>query len=240
MPISTAKLSLASPPGDVFGEGGATSALLGYLQGNGPRPNGTSAAGQAGDAVAAWVRDATSKNANGIGGSNSLSLNFPYTPVIRTGTTAQYTEMELTHTNYQPHAFNRSQVQNISIQAQFTSQTDIWAKYSLAAIHFMRTITKMRYGQNDPKRGAPPPVVYFSAYGTYMFENVPVIVQQFNITLPNDVDYVDTMVNSSHQAVPIAFQMDIELIVQRAVGPIRTEFTLGQFSSGALASKGYI
>jgi hypothetical protein len=34
--------------------------------------------------------------------------------------------------------------------------------------------------------------------------------------------------------------MDIELIIQRAVGPIRKEFTLGKFASGALAKQGYI
>ena len=238
MPISTAKLSIASNPNDVFGDGASTSTLLGYLQASGPRPYGTNVVTQADDSVASWVKGLV--GGNKLGGANTLSLNFPYTPTIRTGTTAQYTEMELTHTNYQPHAFNRSQVQNISVQAQFTAQTDIWAKYCLAAIHFMRTVTKMRYGQNDPLRGAPPPVLYFSAYGSYMFENVPVVVQSFNITLPNDVDYIDTMVNYSHHAVPVSFAMDIELMIQRAVGPTRTEFTLGQFAAGQLASKGYI
>lgn len=238
MPIQTAKLSLAADPDSVFGTGSSTSTLLGYLRISGPQPYGTNSVSQAGDATAAWMKSLVGGNA--IGGSNTLSLNFPYTPIIRTGTTAQYTEMEMTHTNYQPHAFNRSQVQNISIEAQFTSQTDIWAKYSLAAIHFMRTVTKMRYGQNDPLRGSPPPVLYFSAYGTYMFENVPVVVQNFNVVLPNDVDYIDTIVNYTHHAVPAAFSMSMELIIQRAVGPIRNEFTLGQFAAGQLASKGYI
>ena len=73
-----------------------------------------------------------------------------------------------------------------------------------------------------------------------MFENVPVVVQSFNVTLPNDVDYVDTIVNYSHHAVPVSFTMDMELMIQRAVGPVRTEFTLGQFAAGQLASKGYI
>ena len=238
MPISTAKLSLKADPNAVFGDGATTSQLLGYLQVSGPTPYGNNVVGQAADSVANAVTGLF--GANSAGGGNTLSLNFPYTPIIRTGTQVVYTEMELTHTNYQPHAFNRSQVQNIGISAQFTAQTDLWAKYSLAAIHFMRTITKMRYGENDNLRGAPPPVLLFSAYGTYMFENVPVVVSNFNITLPNDVDYVDTIVNYIHHAVPILFTMDIELIIQRAVGPIRKEFTLGKFASGALAKQGYI
>lgn len=241
MPISTARLSIKSDPNSVFGDGADSSALLGMLRASGPRgSNGTDPTGLVGatNSIADWVRGKLGGNA--IGGGNTLSLNFPYTPTIRTGTTALYTEMELTHTNYQPHAFNRSQVQNISVSAQFTSQTDLWARYSLAAIHFMRTITKMRYGQNDPLRGAPPPVLNFSAYGTYMFENVPVVVQSFNVVLPNDVDYVDTVVNGIHHAVPTVFNMEMELMIQRAVGPTRTDFTLGAFASGSLASKGYI
>jgi hypothetical protein len=238
MPISTAKLSLKADPNAVFGEGATTSQLLGYLQASGPTPYGNNAVGQAIDSATNAVTGLF--GANSAGGGNTLSLNFPYTPVIRTGHMVHYTEMELTHTNYQPHAFNRSQIQNISISAQFTSQTDLWAKYSLAAIHFMRTITKMRYGQSDDLRGAPPPVLLFSAYGTYMFENVPVVVSNFSITLPNDVDYIDTQVNYIHHAVPAVFTMDIELMVQRAVGPIRKEFTLGKFASGALAKQGYI
>jgi hypothetical protein len=239
MPISTAKLSLKADPNAVFGDGATTSQLLGYLQVGGPMTYGNNVVGTAIDNVRSAAANIFG-NPNSAGGSKTLSLNFPYTPIIRTGTQVVYTEMELTHTNYQPHAFNRSQVQNIGITAQFTAQTDLWAKYSLAAIHFMRTITKMRYGENDPLRGAPPPVLLFSAYGTYMFENVPVVVSNFSISLPNDVDYVDTQVNYIHHAVPILFTMDIELMIQRAVGPVRKEFTLGNFASGKLATKGYI
>jgi hypothetical protein len=98
----------------------------------------------------------------------------------------------------------------------------------------------MRYGEGDPLRGAPPPVLVFSAYGTYMFENVPVVVQNFSVQLPDEVDYVDTVVNGIHHAVPALFSMDIDLIIQPSLGPIRSEFTLGKFAAGQLSSKGYI
>jgi len=241
MPIPTARLSIKADPNAVFGAGAADSPLLGMLRVSGPRGgNGSDplGAGTATNTAADWLRGRL--GGNSIGGGNTLSLNFPYTPVIRLGGQALYTEMELTHTNYQPHAFNRSQVQNIQISAKFTAQTDLWARYSLAAIHFMRTVSKMRYGEGDPLRGAPPPVLSFSAYGTYMFENVPVVVQSFNVQLPDDVDYVDTVVNGVHHGVPALFNMELDLIVQRAVGPIRSEFTLGKFAAGQLSSKGYI
>ena len=238
MPITTARLAMRADPNTVLGAEAANSPLLGFLRTAGPRENGTNAVSQTIEGVTDWVRGRL--GGNSAGGGNSLVLNFPYTPVIRTGTEAMYTEMELTHTNYQPHAFNRSQIQNISIQAKFTSQTDLWAKHSLAVIHFLRTITKMRYGAGDPLRGAPPPVLSFTAYGRYMFENVPVVVKSFNITLPDDVDYAELNVAGQYHAVPTLFTVDIELMVQRAVGPIKDEFTLGKFAGGQLAEKGYI
>jgi len=238
MPITTAKLTMKADPNTVLGAEAANSPLLGFLRIAGPRENGTNIVSQGIEGVTDWVRGAL--GGNNTGGGNTLSLNFPYTPVIRTGTEAQYTEMELTHTNYQPHAFNRSQVQNINIQAPFTAHTDLWAKYSLGAIHFMRTVTKMRYGENDPLRGAPPPVLNFTAYGRYMFENVPVVVKSFNITLPNDVDYAELNVAGQYHAIPANFTMEIDLMIQRAVGPIRSEFTLGRFAGGQLSQKGYI
>lgn len=238
MPITTARLAMRADPNTVLGAEAANSPLLGFLRSGGPRENGTNILSQGQEGVADWLRGKVGGDT--AGGANTLVLNFPYTPTIRTGIEAMYTEMELTHTNYQPHAFNRSQIQNISISAKFTSQTDLWAKHSLGAIHFLRTITKMRYGEGDPLRGAPPPVLSFTAYGRYMFENVPVVVKSFNITLPDDVDYAELNVAGQYHAVPTLFTIDIELMVQRAVGPVRTEFTLGKFAGGQLADKGYI
>jgi hypothetical protein len=83
-------------------------------------------------------------------------------------------------------------------------------------------------------------VLSFTAYGRYMFENVPVVVKSFNITLPDDVDYAELNVAGQYHAVPTLFTVDIELMVQRAVGPIKDEFTLGKFAGGQLAEKGYI
>ena len=238
MPITTARLAMRADPNTVLGAEAANSPLLGFLRTAGPRENGTNIISQGIEGVTDWVRAKLGGNA--VGGGNTLVLNFPYTPTIRTGIEAMYTEMELTHTNYQPHAFNRSQIQNIGISAKFTSQTDLWAKHSLGVIHFLRTITKMRYGEGDPLRGAPPPVLSFTAYGRYMFENVPVVVKSFSITLPDDVDYAELNVDGQYHAVPTLFTIDIELMVQRATGPIRTEFTLGKFAGGKLADKGYI
>jgi hypothetical protein len=50
-------------------------------------------------------------------------------------------------------------------------------------------MTKMYFG-TGPALGTPPPVLLFDAYGQYMFNQLPVIITQFSVGLPNDVDYV--------------------------------------------------
>jgi hypothetical protein len=40
--------------------------------------------------------------------------------------------------------------------------------------------------------GNPPVILYFNAYGDYVFRDVPVVVRSFSMTLPKDVDYITT------------------------------------------------
>jgi hypothetical protein len=58
------------------------------------------------------------------------------------------------------------------------------------AIRFLRTYTKMNYGRLDPDRGQPPRILRFFAHGNNMFNDVPVVLTKFSMTLPEDVDYV--------------------------------------------------
>jgi hypothetical protein len=50
---------------------------------------------------------------------------------------------------------------------------------------------------NDPKAGNPPPIVMLNGYGQYVFKNIPVAIQSFNCTLPQDCDYIATDVVGS-------------------------------------------
>jgi hypothetical protein len=71
----------------------------------------------------------------------------------------------------------------------FTAQDTNEANYLLAVIHFLRSATKMFYGQ-DAERGSPPPVVYLSGLGEYQFKEHACLIQQFTYNLPADCDYI--------------------------------------------------
>ena len=116
---------------------------------------------------------------------------FPYTPYISTAYKANYSSYDLTHSNYRGYFYQNSYVDVINMTATFTAQSTSDAAYVLAVIHFFRSVTKMFYGQ-DAKRGSPPPLVFLSGLGDYQFNNHPSLVQQFNYTLPPDVDYISS------------------------------------------------
>jgi hypothetical protein len=114
---------------------------------------------------------------------------FPYTPMIDTAYKANYTQYDLTHSNYRGYFYQNSYVDTINIKATFTAQDTVEANYLLAVIHFFRSVTKMFYGQ-DAQRGSPPPLVFLSGLGDFQFNKHPCVVSQFNYNLPDDVNYI--------------------------------------------------
>jgi len=114
---------------------------------------------------------------------------FPYMPKIDTNYKAEYDTYNLTHSNYRGYFYKGSYTDAVNLTATFTAQDSSEADYLLAVIHFFKSITKMFYGQ-DAERGAPPPLVYLTGLGQYQFSAHPCVVNNFQLNLPNDVDYI--------------------------------------------------
>jgi hypothetical protein len=114
---------------------------------------------------------------------------FPYTPTIDTSYRANYETYDLTHSNYRGYFYKNSYVDAITLKAQFTAQDTNDANYLLAVITFLKSVTKMFYGQ-DTQRGAPPPLVYLSGLGDYQFREHACVVSSFVYNLPDNVDYI--------------------------------------------------
>lgn len=114
---------------------------------------------------------------------------FPYTPAIDTAYKANYSHYDLTHSNYRGYFYQNSYVDGINLRCTFTAQSTAEADYLLATIHFLKSLTKMFYGQ-DAEAGSPPPLVYLSGLGQYQFNEHPCLLSQFNYNLPDNVDYI--------------------------------------------------
>ena len=156
----------------------------------------------------------------------SNGVIFPYTPSISTSYKAQYSDYSLTHSNYKGYFYQGSYVDAISINGTFTAQNTVEANYLLAVITFFKSVTKMFYGQ-DAQRGAPPPLTYLSGLGEYQFNEHPCLVQQFNYTLPADVDYIRA--NST-------LNVGLNLINQRSRQTVATASNFGGLNRLAAAA----
>ncbi len=138
---------------------------------------------------------------NPVGGLTILE--FPYTPQIDYSNDVKYDSFNLTHTNYQPYAYVRTENPQLSLQCKFSAHTKDHFEMSERAIRFLRTYTKMNYGREDPERGQPPRILRFFAYGNPVFNNIPVVISKFNITFPEDVDYIKGSVDLSNNKVVV-------------------------------------
>lgn len=118
-------------------------------------------------------------------------LIFPYTPSIQISSAATYEDTPLTHQNYQFVSYQNSRVNSIQINAPFNVEDGAQALYWLAAVHMLRSATKMFTGDGD-LQGNPPPILKLNGYGDFMFKNIPVVVQSFSVDLPMDTNYINT------------------------------------------------
>ena len=144
---------------------------------------------------------------------------FPYTPTIDVQYRAEYNAYSPTHSNYQHYFYKNSSVQTVQLVAEFTAQDTIEAEYLLACIHFLKSCSKMFYGQ-DAQRGSPPPLLYLTGLGEYQFNESPCAITEFNYNLPNDVNYIRA--RSRH------INRDDQLQFQK---PLATATSNGNFSA---------
>jgi hypothetical protein len=116
---------------------------------------------------------------------------FPYTPNISVNYAAQYDPSDITHSNYKTFQYKSSSVDSFSMSCDFTAQDTFEANYLLAVIHFLRSVTKMFYGQDEnPKNGTPPPLCYLTGLGAFQFDKHPLAITSFTYSLPTEVDYI--------------------------------------------------
>lgn len=117
------------------------------------------------------------------------AMVFPLTPTIMINHTASYTPIKPIHSNYPFYAYQNSALENITITGEFPVENEHDGAYWVAANHYLRSVSKMAYG-DTPNVGSPPPVIKLNGYGDYVFKDVPVVVSNFNVELANDIDYI--------------------------------------------------
>jgi hypothetical protein len=165
---------------------------------------------------------------------NTNGVVFPYTPTISITHKANYTASEgIVHSNFPFQSYKNSQVEDITIQADFTVQNNQEGLYWLAVMNFFRSATKMFYGASTPQ-GYPPVVCYLSGYGNMVLPNVPVVIKSFQTDFKDSVQYIEVAsYDGKVQFVPTVSTVSV------TVSPIYNreltrKFDLNTFAQGGL------
>ena len=192
------------------------------------------------DANAAWA-----KNLFSTGILQELSdvngIIFTYTPaMMQAAFSANYGTYDTTHSVYQQQYYVNTPNPTISMQAYFVSNTIKEAKYNIACLHFLKTMTKMDFGSTAGLAGTPPPILHFSAYGEYNYKNVPVVVSGVDYTFADDADLVTVDVDGSPISIPTSFAVSITMMMQQNPEKVSREFSFANYASGAALKNGMI
>jgi hypothetical protein len=165
-------------------------------------------------------------------------LMFQYTPTIEWTQQVKYSSQETTHANQDFRAYVNTPALEFTINCHFSAQNNDEATYLLGCLHFLRTVRKMHFGNavKDNSIGTPPPMLLLSGYGQDIFNDLPVIVTNFSMPMPNDVDYVPVTVGGVKNMVPCVTTINIQCTVQNTPQKLR-QFDWNSFANGSLLAK---
>ena len=196
-------------------------------------------------------------------------MRWPVTPFINMSHSASYDAKSVIHNNYPYYAYQNSQVDQITISGSFPVNDQKSGLAWLGTLHFLRTVTKMYYGEGL-NQGNPPPVCRLNGYGDFVYKNVPVIITNFNVELREQVDYIGVTMptgglassttpptdptgmasaEGSRQAqessgsvnyVPTDSLIAVSCLPIYSRNKITNEFSLKKFAQGDLANRGFI
>lgn len=176
--------------------------------------------------ILAPLREASGSSAFNTGNR----MIFPFNPTVLLSHSANYAQIHPTHTNYSYNAYEHSQVDAITITGEFYQENENDAKYWIACLHFLRSATKMFYGDSNPL-GNPPVVCRLNGYGKHVLNNIPVVITNFTTDLPVDVDYIECEINGMTNYVPTQSAITVTLQPQYARRS-QSGFSLNQYAGG--------
>lgn len=180
---------------------------------------------------------------------NTGGFMFPYTPSIQISGDTEWQPHSLTHTNYDILSYQRTPSAQINLTGKFTVQNQREGDYALAAIHFLRTVGKMHFGQQESSSasdntgrrqdrataGLPPPVLRLRGYGLYMFADLRCVLKSWSMNYEEGMNLVTVRPTAGGDVVlPVLFTLNISIALQQTPRRVREDFNLEEFRTGAL------
>ena len=172
------------------------------------------------------------------GGTNGCV--FPYTPTFSVSHSASYDPISMVHSNQDMFSYRKTDAIEISISGKFTASNYREAQYTFACMHFLRSCTKMHFGDNDANKGLPPPILLLSGYGAMMFNDLPIIIKSVSFDYQEAIDTVPVMWTTDKNPtpkpiawIPVLQNITVVIIIQNTPKRMR-EFTWDSYCKGDL------
>jgi hypothetical protein len=113
-----------------------------------------------------------------------------------------------------------------------------------AAMLFFKSAMKIGFGDIDPQRGVPPPVLEFNAWGEAWMKKVPVVLTNFTYNIDGQTDYVwpegfASEPNKRSSMMPLNVVFILMLSPTFSTRSTRKNYNSRDFFSGELLQKGY-
>jgi len=173
----------------------------------------------------------------------SNGIVWQYTPNVFLSGSAEYNESLMQGMNYPINTFISSRPPDIPVAADFSANNQYEARYLLAIMTFLKICTKAYFGDDAVAKGqagVPPPVLLFEYLGDHGFNKVPVVVTNWSMQLPDNVDYVPVQVNEQVTYVPTLTNIMINLKPQYTPHKLRKRFSVEGITSGVQYKDGFI
>lgn len=170
------------------------------------------------------------------GKTGRADVVFPYQPEMTIATVASYTGVDPVHSNYTIQTYKGSQISDITIAGDFTTETEEEGRYWIGATTFFKAATKMSFGQS-PNAGTPPIICRLHGYGPGIIPDggLPIVIKNFSVTLPQNVNYMKCTANGQKDPtwVPIESTISITVAPIYSREKIR-QFNLKDYANGTL------
>jgi hypothetical protein len=157
-------------------------------------------------------------------------LVIQYTPGIFMQYASEWNSTHGVGQNYPVMTYSKSQTSQFVINSEFTANTVAEARYILAVMHFVRTITKAAYGEQaleSGRAGTPPPVLLFEYLGEHGgFNRMPVVMMSATLQYNSDIDYVPVVVGDDITYVPTRIEPAFTLQPAYTPNSLRKGFDL--------------
>lgn len=162
---------------------------------------------------------------------------FSASPRIGESRQAQYSEVNITHHPGAILKYDKTGSRTWSVSGKFVSRTREEATMNQYYLNTIRSWLMPYYGTgteiyNPEMLGAPPPILEFSGYGANNISTIPVVLEGYNTSWPNDVDYLPT-----YDGDPFPVILEIDINLKESYSPAEySAFDLYSYKTGNLSS----